>query len=109
MNLNTVREQFPALQKKIFLDAACVSLAPQVAVEAISNFLEMTLWCPERSSTLHHIAMDDMRLSARGEIARFIHAREDEIALIESTTHGLNIAAEALPLERGDHILLCDL
>jgi cysteine desulfurase/selenocysteine lyase len=109
VNLDTVREQFPALQKKIFLDAACVSLAPQVAVEAISNFLEMTLWCPERSSTLHHIAMDDMRLGARGEIARFIHAREDEIALVESTTHGLNIAAEALPLERGDHVLLCDL
>lgn len=109
MNLDTVREQFPALQKKIFLDAACVSLAPQVAVEAISNFLEMTLWCPERSSTLHHIAMDDMRLGAREEIARFIHAREDEIALVESTTHGLNIAAEALPLERGDHVLLCDL
>ena len=109
VNLDTVREQFPALQKKIFLDAACVSLAPRVAVQAISNFLEMTLRCPERSSTLHHIAMDDMRLSARREIARFIHAREDEIALVESTTHGLNIAAEALPLERGDRVLLCDL
>ena len=109
MNLETVREQFPALQKKIFLDAACVSLAPQVAVQAISDFLEMALWCPERSSTLHHIAMDDMRLNARREIARFIHAREDEIALVESTTHALNIVAEALPLEGGDRVLLCDL
>jgi cysteine desulfurase / selenocysteine lyase len=108
VNLETVREQFPALREKTFLDAACVSLAPQVAVQAISNFLEMALWCPERSSTLHHIAMDDMRLSARREVARFIHAREDEIALVESTTHGLNIAAESLPLERGDHVLLCD-
>jgi cysteine desulfurase/selenocysteine lyase len=109
VNLETAREQFPALRETIFLDAACVSLAPQVAVQAISDFLEMALWCPERSATLHHIAMDDMRLSARREVARFIHAREDEIALVESTTHGLNIATESLPLERGDHVLLCDL
>lgn len=109
MNLDTVREQFPALQKKTFLDSACVSLAPQVAVEAISNFLERTLWCPERSATMHHISMDDLRSEARSEIARFLHARESEIALVESTTHGLEIAAEALPLERGDRVLLCDL
>ena len=109
MNHDTVREQFPALRQKFFLDAACVSLAPQVAVQAIETFLEMALECPERSATLHHIAMDDMRLNARREIARYIHAREDEIALVESTTHGLNIAAEALPLVRGDHVLLCDL
>lgn len=109
VNLDTVRDQFPALQKKTFLDSACVSLAPQVAVEAISNFLEMTLWCPERSATLHHIAMDDMRFEARREIALFLHAREDEIALVESTTHGLHIVADALPLERGDRVLLCDL
>jgi cysteine desulfurase / selenocysteine lyase len=109
MNLDTVREQFPALREKTFLDAACVSIAPIVAVEAISDFLQTALWCPEPSATLHHIAMDDLRPPARDEIARLIHADETEIALVESTTHGLNIAAEALPLERGDRVLLCDL
>ncbi|MGH9712846.1 MAG: aminotransferase class V-fold PLP-dependent enzyme [Candidatus Acidiferrales bacterium] len=109
MNLDTVRDQFPALREKLFLDSACVSLAPQVAVQAISDFLQNVLLCPERSATLHHIAMDDLRLTARTEIARLIHAREDEIALVESTTHGLNIAADALPLERGDRVLLGDL
>lgn len=109
MNLDTVRDQFPALREKTFLDSACVSLAPQVAVEAISKFLETALLCPERSATLHHIAMDEMRLPARREIARYIHASEDEVALVESTTHGLNIAADTLPLERGDRVLLCDL
>jgi cysteine desulfurase / selenocysteine lyase len=38
-----------------------------------------------------------------------IESQEDEIALVESTTHALSIAAEALPLERGDRILLSDL
>ncbi|MGH9684241.1 MAG: aminotransferase class V-fold PLP-dependent enzyme [Candidatus Acidiferrales bacterium] len=109
MDFQSVREQFPALREKIFLDAACVSLAPRAAAQAIEGFLDMALMCHERSSTLHHIAMDDMRVSARKEIVRLIHAAENEIALVESTTHGLGIVAEALPLERGDRVLLCDL
>lgn len=104
-----LREQFPALKEKVFLDAACVSLAPRVATEAIQEFLSMTLWCPERSSTLHHLAMDASRSQARFEVARLINAEEDEIALVESTTHGLSIAANALPLRPGDRVLLCDL
>lgn len=105
----SAREQFPALREKTFLDSACVSLAPSVAVEAVQRFLDNALHCPERSATLHHIAMDDMRSAARGEIARLINADEDEIALVESTSAGLNLAAAAIPLEPGDRVLLCDL
>jgi selenocysteine lyase/cysteine desulfurase len=104
-----VRDQFPGLDDKTFLDAACVSLAPKVAVEAIQSFLDMALHCPSRSSTEHHIVMDQQRAAARPQIARLINAHEDEIALVESTTHGLSVAADALPLERGDRVLLCDL
>ncbi|HSE98782.1 MAG TPA: aminotransferase class V-fold PLP-dependent enzyme [Blastocatellia bacterium] len=109
MNFDGIRDQFPALKEKVFLDAACASLAPRAAAEAIQEFLDLALRCPSRSSTLHHIAMDDMRAAARPEIARLINADEDEIALLESTTHGLSIAANALPLGRGDRVLLCDL
>lgn len=109
MNFESVREQFPALREKVFLDAACVSLAPRAATDAIQEFVELALRCPARSATLHHIAMDDLRAAARPQVAQLIRASEDEIALVESTTHGLNIAASAIPLERGDHILLCDL
>lgn len=109
MDFESAREQFPALRDKVFLDAACVSLAPRAATEAIQEFLTMALECPARSSTLHHIAMDEMRSRARPAAARLIHAREDEIALVESTTHGLSLAAQAIPLGTGDRVLLSDL
>jgi selenocysteine lyase/cysteine desulfurase len=109
MSLEQARKEFAALQDKVFLDAACVSVAPRRATEAIARFLEMAALCPSRSATLHHIAMDEMRAQARPEIARLLNAAEDEIALVESTTHGLAIAAERIPLERGDRVLLCDL
>jgi cysteine desulfurase/selenocysteine lyase len=109
MDLATARAQFPGLEDKAFLDAACCSLAPKVAVEAIEKFLELAMTCPLNSSTHHHMFMDEMRAKARPAAARLINAHDDEIALVESTTHGLSLAAEAIPLERGDRVLISDL
>ena len=109
MNFNLARSQFPALEEKVFMDSACVSLAPAAAIDAIREFLEIVLRCPARSSTDHHIMLDEMRSRARIEVARLIECQEDEVALVESTSHGLNIAADALPLARGDRIIMSDL
>ena len=108
MSLNA-RQHFPGLLDKTFLDAACVSLAPRPAVEAIEKFLGLTMTCPLDSSTHHHIFMDEMRAAARPAAARLINAHQDEIALVESTTNGLTLAANAIPLEAGDRVLLSDL
>ena len=109
MSLEEIRDEFPALRQKTFLDAACVSLAPRVATEAVRRFLEMAASCPAPSSTLHHIEMDTLREAARREGARLIGADPAEVALVESTTHGLTLAAQSIPLQSGDRVLLCDL
>ncbi|PYY07710.1 MAG: aminotransferase [Acidobacteria bacterium] len=105
----SARQHFPGLFDKVFLDAACVSLAPRPAVEAIEKFLDLAMVCPLDSSTHHHIFMDEMRAAARPAAARLINAHPDEIALVESTTHGLTLAAASIPLERGDRVLISDL
>jgi len=109
MDFEAARAQFPALEQKTFLDAACVSIAPVAVTNAIKDFLQLAEQCPARSATLHHISMDGMRAAARPAIGRLINADEDEIALVESTSHGLTIAAQAIPLSTGDRVLLCDL
>lgn len=103
------RRHFPGAIDKVFLDSACVSLASRPAVEAVEKFLGLTLVCPVDSSTQHHIFMDEMRAAARPAAAQLINANEDEIALVESTTHGLTLAAGAIPLQAGDRVLLSDL
>lgn len=103
------RQHFPGLHDKVFLDAACVSLAPRPAVEAVEKFLDIAMVCPHESSTAHHIFMDEMRAAARPAVARLINAHLDEIALTESTSHGLALAANAIPLEPGDRVLISDL
>jgi cysteine desulfurase / selenocysteine lyase len=109
MNIHDARHEFPALDQQVFLDSACVSLAPQRAVQKLRAFLDMAAFCPSGSSTQHHLDMDAMRSAARPQIAKLINADEHDIALVESTSHGLNLVANALPLQRGDRVVICDL
>lgn len=106
---NSVRALFPGTNDKAFLDAACVSIAPTVAVEAITAFLNDALLCPEVSATAQHIAMDVAREAARLEAAKLINASADEIAIVESTTAGLNAIAAAIAFADGDNVVMCDL
>jgi selenocysteine lyase/cysteine desulfurase len=103
------RHHFPGLLDKVYLDAACISVAPRPAVEAIGKFLDFAMLCSSDSATAHHILMDNMRAAARPTVARLINAHDDEIALVESTTHGLSIAANSIPLQPGDRVLMSDL
>lgn len=103
------RAQFPALEEKTFLDAACASLAPQVAADAIAALLRDVQTCPECSATAFHIRLDAARDAARPAAARLIGARPEDVALVENTSHGLAIAAAAIPFQPGDNILVPDL
>ncbi len=108
-NHESIRAQFPGTQDKVFLDAACVSVAPKVATDAIAKFLNDAMLCPETSATAQHIAMDMARETARVEAAKLINASTDEIAIVESTTAGLNTIVAAMPFADGDNVLMSDL
>ena len=109
VRLDEVKRHFPGTRDKTFLDAACVGLAPTQARTAIERFLEQAVLCPDRDASIHHIALDQARGTAVREGARLLGAREDEIALVESTTHGLNVIAAAIPFEPHQNVVLCDL
>lgn len=110
VNWEKVREtEWPVLKTMTFLDAACVSFAPQRAVKAVKDFADMTARQDEENSSAHHIAMDSLRHKAYNEAQKLLNADMEEIALVESTTHGLNIAAMGIDLDEGDNILTTNL
>ena len=96
------KEEWPVLETMTFLDAACVSFAPQRTVRAVKEFADMTARQDEANSSAHHIALDDKRHKAYVEAAKLLNADPDEIALVESTSHGLNIAAQGIELNDGN-------
>jgi selenocysteine lyase/cysteine desulfurase len=106
MDLTTARACFPGTRGQVFLDAACVSLLPVQAETALRQLTADLLTCPAGDASAHHIALDRTADDVRRQAAILIGARPDDIALIESTTHGLQIIAEAVPLRAGDKVLL---
>ena len=109
MDLAAARASFPGLRDATFLDSACVGLAPEQAVRAVEQIARRGAACDERDASEHHVALDAIRDDARVEAARLLGAGEDEVALVESTTQGLNLAALAIPFEPGDNVVLADL
>jgi len=47
--------------------------------------------------------------AARGKTAQFIGCDREEIALVQCTSHAMGIAANAVPMRRGENVLICDL
>jgi cysteine desulfurase/selenocysteine lyase len=109
MEIAEARSHFPGLVGKTFLDAACVGLPPVESKLAIERFLDRAVTCPDRDASIHHIGLDEMRGTAVREAARLLEAEPDEIALVESTTHGLNVIAAAIPFEPHENVVICDL
>lgn len=108
MDIAAARALFPGTRNQVFLDAACVSLLPAPAEEALSRLGQELLLCPARDASAHHIALDQTADQPRREAARLIGARPQDIALVESTTHGLQAIAAAVPLGQGDRVLVGD-
>src|ERR1700722_10757495 len=106
MTLADARSFFPGTQGRVFLDAACIGLAPVQAIPALSNLGQQLLLAPERDASSHHVALDRTAGPARREIAKLIGAQPGDIALVASTSHGLEIVASSIPLQRGDVILV---
>jgi selenocysteine lyase/cysteine desulfurase len=108
MDLAAARSFFPGTRDRVFLDAACVSLLPVQAEEALGRLTRQLLFCPAGDASAHHIALDQTADQPRHEAARLIGARPEEIALVESTTQGLEIIAASVPLSPGDKVLIGD-
>jgi selenocysteine lyase/cysteine desulfurase len=108
MDVREARSLFPALKGKIFLDSAVVSLLPAPASRAVQELLDLTVEMQGANASSLHVELDERRRAAVPTVARLINASPEEIALVESTSHGLSVAAASLPLRRGDEVLIPD-
>ncbi|MFC7310823.1 aminotransferase class V-fold PLP-dependent enzyme [Streptomyces monticola] len=104
-----IQREFPAVRNKAYLDSACIGVAPFRAVRAVTDLAQGMQYCIGESGTEMHGRLNVTRAAAHPMAARLIGAEPSDIALVESATQGLKIAAEALPLKAGDHVLVPDL
>ena len=96
--------EFPWTADTVYLNNASIGPIPERTRRAIDEFTA--------KRTAPHLLPDrDLQAvlqQAREVLARLVNAEPAEIALAGNTSHGLNLAARALPLAPGDTVLLSD-
>ncbi|HVG45171.1 MAG TPA: aminotransferase class V-fold PLP-dependent enzyme [Longimicrobium sp.] len=106
MDVQALRErEFPHVGRAPYLNAASMGPLPERARHAVDAF-------NLRRSRIHEMRGDDFDPAlqrARAAAARLVNASPDEVALMPNTSHGLNLAAQCLPLEPGKRIVVSDL
>src|SRR5580704_5080064 len=100
----TFRRQMPVTAKWAYFDHAAVAPLPQPARDAL------TAWAAEAAAEGDTIYLKWKRQldQVRAAAARLLHADVAEVALLRSTTEGINLVAEGFPWRAGDNIVTPD-
>lgn len=107
MNLPEFRLAFPAFAEGVcFLDWAATGLLSDPARRAIHRYADELASCPGSEATWMHGVHGKTRSEARALAARLLGARALDVALVESTTAGMNTVATVLPVQPDENVVL---
>lgn len=102
-NLNAAREQFPITQSTIYLNHAGIAPIPAVTRNALAEAGGMLANLHDLGKVFYEVVP-----AARATVGKLINAKPDEVAFVQNTAEGMNLAAHSLPLQSGDNVLVCN-
>lgn len=103
LDLEEARALFPNAARGIYFNHAAVSPLSLRVVSAIERYLK------ERSETdveNYFATLLPTLRDLRARLARYLNARERNLAFVPNTSYGLNLLAQGLDWKTGDRILL---
>ncbi|ENG2767673.1 cysteine desulfurase [Listeria monocytogenes] len=116
IDIQKIRADFPILAQEInekplaYLDNAATSQKPKQVIEALTHYYEFDNANVHRGVHTLAARATDAYESARGKVAKFIHAREvAEIIFTRGTTSAINLVVDSYAeanIEAGDEIVI---
>jgi len=113
--LNEYREEFPSLKQKrndklpIYFDNACMTLKPQVVIDATLEYYTKYPACGERSTHWFAAQVDDGLAKSREAFRELIGAKsKNEIIFTKNTTESINLVAQSIKWRPKDVVLTTD-
>ncbi|HHQ0010180.1 TPA: cysteine desulfurase [Listeria monocytogenes] len=116
IDIQKIRADFPILVQEInekplaYLDNAATSQKPKQVIEALTHYYEFDNANVHRGVHTLAARATDAYESARGKVAKFIHAREvAEIIFTRGTTSAINLVVDSYAeanIEAGDEIVI---
>ena len=106
MTLEEFRRRFAqTTQRGIFFDNASMGPAAPEVTAAMTACMELRQAMPMQ----YYRYAQDLFPACRALLARLMGAKDPaDIAFTENVAYGISCAANSLPLERGDNVILCD-
>jgi cysteine desulfurase/selenocysteine lyase len=104
LDVDAIRSEFPVTRKYAYFDHAAVGPLPNRVVEATKRVIQ-----EKTEGDLHWESWEETAEATRRAIAELIQARQEEIALVHSTSEGLAIIANGLSYEKDQNIVTCDM
>ncbi|WP_058826433.1 aminotransferase class V-fold PLP-dependent enzyme [Haloferax sp. Q22] len=108
MTPDELRTTIPALDDVTYLNTGAHGPSPRPIVERATEFLEYHEYDSPGDDGPYPTAFDAYE-AVREDVAAFIGAETEEVALTQSTTDGINRIATALDWEPGDVVVRTDL
>jgi len=99
-NIEKIRENFPIVKNKVFLNHAAHSPLPKPVVESMKEYLQ-------RASEFWFSEVD--LEEPKRLFAKLINATPEELAFVPNTSTGLNIVANMLGYDEDSNIVTTDL
>ena len=103
MTLTELRAQFPSTRNGVHLNHAGMGPIPCVASEAVAEALTELAHGDGMAAFRAHLTR---QTRLRERLARLMHVAPEGVALVRNTSHGLAIAAQAIPFEAGEIVVV---
>lgn len=108
MNISAIRDLFLGTRNKTYLDSAAVGISPSTAKASILEYIDLVSECSANDVSQVHIFADQAKKNALEQISILLKTNQSNIALINNTSHGLNIACNSIPWQKNDEIIICE-
>ena len=99
------REDFPVLDKYVYLDSACMSLRPKQVIDKINEYYNEYPACAGRSSHSLGNKVSEEVYKTREIISKFFNTKKENIVFTRNTTESINIVANNF---KGKNVLITD-
>jgi cysteine desulfurase/selenocysteine lyase len=100
-----IRRDFPITRKTIYMNNGAVAPTPLSTIKAVTNFLlKVSEDGPDSEAT--HEYLESLLTEVRTRVAHLIKCDRDEVVLVASTTHGLNVVARGISWNKGDVVVV---
>jgi selenocysteine lyase/cysteine desulfurase len=103
INWDDIRKQFPVTETSTYLNAAAAGPLSRATAAAATEYYQQMM----SDGDTHWDEWLEKREAVRRQVAAFINAEPDEIALTTNTSSGMNVIIDAL--ETHGEVISCDL